>query len=95
MTRPILLDGCTGHINCANCVRWAFHWREKVLASPAGHATRTPVCATGFRTRQVSRKLDRNTRASHRLVLSGFRDEAAGLERDTSIRWAHRDGNNP
>ncbi|MFE3003158.1 hypothetical protein ACFXG4_50525 [Nocardia sp. NPDC059246] len=86
----ILLPGCTGHINCANCLRWAFQWREKVLAL-AGHATRTPVCANPSR-RRVSRKLDRTIRASHRLALSGFRDEAARLERATSIRWAHRDG---
>ncbi|WP_442941400.1 deazapurine DNA modification protein DpdA family protein [Nocardia sp. NBC_00403] len=87
----ILLPGCTGHINCANCLRWAFQWREKVLASLAGHATRTPICQNPSR-RSVSRKLDRTTRTSHRLALSGFRDEAARLERDTSIRWAHRDG---
>ncbi|MGK8559546.1 DUF7221 family queuine tRNA-ribosyltransferase-like protein [Nocardia gipuzkoensis] len=87
----ILLPGCTGHKNCANCIRWAFQWREKVLASLAGHATRTPGCAKPSR-RSVSRKLDRTTRLSHRLALCGFRDEAARLERDTSIRWAHRDG---
>ncbi|MGV9836644.1 deazapurine DNA modification protein DpdA family protein [Nocardia niigatensis] len=87
----ILLPGCTGHMTCANCIRWAFQWREKVLASLAGHATRTPLCAKPSR-RSVSRRLDTTTRASHRLALSGFRDEAARLERDTSIRWAHRDG---
>ncbi|MEU6584134.1 hypothetical protein [Nocardia sp. NPDC046763] len=87
----ILLPGCTGHKNCANCIRWAFQWREKVLASLAGHATRTQPCASPSR-RSPSRKLDRITRTSHRLALSGFRTDAARLERDTSIRWAHRDG---
>jgi hypothetical protein len=88
----ILLPGCSGHLNCANCIRWAFHWREKVLASLAGHATRPPVCQTLTRGRSVSRKLDRNARAAQRLALSGFRDDAARLERDAAIRWAHRDG---
>ncbi|WP_174817025.1 DUF7221 family queuine tRNA-ribosyltransferase-like protein [Nocardia brasiliensis] len=87
----ILLPGCTGHKNCANCIRWAFQWRHKVLASLAGHATRIPLCASPS-DRPLSRKLDRTLCASHRLALSGFRDEAARLERDTTIRWAHRDG---
>ena len=88
----ILLPGCAGHKNCANCIRWAFQWRQKVLASLAGHATRNPLCANASGGRKVSRKLDRKGHASQRLTLSGFRDEAARLERDTSIRWAHRDG---
>ncbi|MGI5220600.1 DUF7221 family queuine tRNA-ribosyltransferase-like protein [Nocardia sp. CA-290969] len=90
--RSPVLPGCTGHKNCANCIRYAFQWRHRVLASLAGHATRNPPCAKPSRGRSVSRKLDRSARASHRLALSGFRDEAARLERDTTIRWAHRDG---
>lgn len=27
---PILLDGCKGHRNCANCLTWALSWREKM-----------------------------------------------------------------
>ncbi len=27
----ILLEGCVGHINCANCLRYAKRWRKKVL----------------------------------------------------------------
>ncbi|MBL1080298.1 hypothetical protein JK358_38475 [Nocardia sp. 2] len=82
----ILLPGCTGHSTCANCIRWAFLWRAKVLTALTGPATRTP-CATPSR-RPTSAVL----RAAHRLALAGFRDEAADLARDTSIRWAHRDG---
>ncbi|MET7770190.1 hypothetical protein [Nocardia sp. NPDC005366] len=87
------LPGCTGHKNCANCLTYAFRWRQRVLASLAGHATRTLVCPTPSRGTAVSRKLDRNNGASQRLALSGFRIDAARLERDTTIRWAaHRDG---
>lgn len=32
---PVLLDGCTGHKNCANCMRWALEWRESKIASAA------------------------------------------------------------
>ncbi|GAA3068470.1 hypothetical protein GCM10010464_35860 [Pseudonocardia yunnanensis] len=78
------LPGCTGHANCANCARFAFGWRERVLASLAGHATR-PAGPTG---RGASRKLD----TSRRLALSAFRHEAARLERDSTIRCANRDG---
>ncbi|SDZ53048.1 hypothetical protein SAMN05216215_10913 [Saccharopolyspora shandongensis] len=83
------LPGCTAHKNCANCPRFAFHWRERVLASLAGHATR-PAGPLGPTRKggKVSRKLD----TSRRLALSAFRDEAARLERNTTIRWANRDG---
>ncbi|MEV0769964.1 helix-turn-helix domain-containing protein [Nocardia salmonicida] len=90
--RSPALPGCTGHKNCANCITYAFQWRHRVLASLAGHATRTSLCTNGSRPISLSRKLDRSTPASQRLRLSGFRDEAARLERDTTIRWAHRDG---
>ncbi|WP_405743199.1 hypothetical protein OG422_14415 [Streptomyces sp. NBC_01525] len=79
------LPGCT-HTTCANCPKWAFRWRERVLASLGGHATRTHPKKRA----QVSRKLD--TPHDIRLRLSAFRDEAARIERDTTIRWAHRDG---
>lgn len=26
--RKILMPGCTGHANCANCMRWALEWRS-------------------------------------------------------------------
>ncbi|HYU84194.1 MAG TPA: hypothetical protein VEK80_05265, partial [Kribbellaceae bacterium] len=29
------LPGCTGHKNCANCLRYALRWRGRVLASTA------------------------------------------------------------
>ena len=25
------MPGCTGHRNCANCIRWALRWRERLL----------------------------------------------------------------
>lgn len=89
--RTTPLPGCVGHKNCANCIKFAFQWRQKVLASLAGHATRN-VCPRPTRRSAVSRKLDKPTAVAQRLTLSGFRDEAARLERDTTIRWAQRDG---
>jgi len=38
--QPVLLPGCTGHQNCANCLRWALQWRDRVLASPDAE----PMC---------------------------------------------------
>ena len=26
--RPVLMDGCVGHKNCANCIRWALEWHR-------------------------------------------------------------------
>ncbi|WP_280185056.1 MULTISPECIES: DUF7221 family queuine tRNA-ribosyltransferase-like protein [Nocardia] len=86
--RRIQLPGCTGHKTCTNCIRWAFHWRQRVLASLAGHATRT---AAPRRT-PVSRKPDAIARAAQRLTLCRFRDAVAVLEHDLNIRHAHRDG---
>ncbi|WP_280300284.1 DUF7221 family queuine tRNA-ribosyltransferase-like protein [Nocardia abscessus] len=86
--RRILLPGCTGHKTCNNCIRWAFQWRQRVLASLAGHATRT---AAPRRT-AVSRKPDAIARAAQRLALCRFQDAVAVLERDLNIRHAHRDG---
>ncbi|MFF2352472.1 hypothetical protein ACFVVL_22125 [Kitasatospora sp. NPDC058115] len=101
------------HITCANCRVWAFRWREKVLASLARHATRTPpaahrkgaavsrkldappalapVPAPAQGGARVSRKLDTQPAAEAplRLALAAFRDDAARLERDATIRWAH------
>jgi hypothetical protein len=31
--RPVLMDGCTGHINCANCLRWALEWRQSRIVA--------------------------------------------------------------
>lgn len=36
--RPVLLEGCTGHKNCANCLRWALQWRETKIIQPQGPA---------------------------------------------------------
>lgn len=33
------LPGCTTHKNCANCPRYAFRWRERVLATLAHNTT--------------------------------------------------------
>jgi hypothetical protein len=33
--QPVLLPGCTSHINCANCLRWALLWRDRVLDAPS------------------------------------------------------------
>lgn len=30
------LPGCTGHINCANCLTWALQWRDRVLEAADG-----------------------------------------------------------
>ena len=85
--RQPALPGCTGHSSCANCPKFAFRWRERVLASLAGHATRTSASATAS---VPARRLE--TPQAMCLALAAFRDEAARLERDASIRWAHRDG---
>lgn len=41
---PVLLPGCTGHINCANCIVWATEWREqfmrKIKEAGNGHVSR-------------------------------------------------------
>jgi hypothetical protein len=29
------LPGCVGHINCANCPRYAYRWRQAVLTACA------------------------------------------------------------
>ncbi|MFE2999320.1 hypothetical protein ACFXG4_30465 [Nocardia sp. NPDC059246] len=87
----ILLPGCTGHVNCANCLRWAFQWREKVLSALAGHATSARVCRPDPR-RPRSRQPARPLTTSHRLVLSRFRCDAARVEMVTTIGWARRDG---
>ncbi|MFE3697301.1 hypothetical protein ACFXO7_05450 [Nocardia tengchongensis] len=87
--QKILLSGCTGHKTCANCIRWAFQWRAKVLASLAGHETRTALCRPNPRR---SRSKQPALTTSSRLALSRFRDEAAHLELAASIRWARRDG---
>lgn len=87
----ILLPGCTGHVNCANCLRWAFQWREKVLAALAGHATGTRVCRPDPRSPR-SRRPARPLTASNRLVLSRFRCDAARVELVTAVGWARRDG---
>jgi hypothetical protein len=86
--RRISLPGCTTHKTCANCIRWAFYWRQRVLASLAGHATRTLVP----RSPKMSRKPELMARATQGLRLCRFRDAAAHLERDANIRWAYRDG---
>ncbi|PRY35305.1 DUF7221 family queuine tRNA-ribosyltransferase-like protein [Umezawaea tangerina] len=31
------MDGCTSHTNCANCLRYALAWRQRVLELPATH----------------------------------------------------------
>lgn len=42
------LPGCTGHKNCANCLRYALHWREKAMsAREEGLRNRAPfACFT-------------------------------------------------
>lgn len=37
------LPGCNGHINCANCLRFALQWRSDLLARPSV-ATQIPLC---------------------------------------------------
>lgn len=43
------LDGCEGHINCANCLRYALRWeaeiRQLLAAAPAGRETEEAVDA--------------------------------------------------
>ena len=31
--RAPALPGCTGHLNCANCLTYAARWRDRVLAA--------------------------------------------------------------
>ena len=85
--RQPALPGCTGHKNCANCPRFAFQWRERVLAALARHSTRT---SAQVRTR-VSRKLDA-LGAPERLALAAFRRACADLGLGHTIREAHADG---
>jgi len=40
------LPGCTGHINCANCPRYAYQWRQRVLGDI--HARPTSVQSALF-----------------------------------------------
>ncbi|WP_070198708.1 DUF7221 family queuine tRNA-ribosyltransferase-like protein [Streptomyces oceani] len=87
------LPGCeTKHKNCANCPRFAFRWRERVLTSLARHSTRIHLSTSPGKGTQMSRKLDSRAQGRARLTLSAFRDEAARLERDTTIRREHRAG---
>jgi hypothetical protein len=34
------LPGCSAHLNCANCPRWALRWREKVMVRVADYQPR-------------------------------------------------------
>lgn len=34
--RPVLMDGCVGHKNCANCLRWALEWRQSRIVESSG-----------------------------------------------------------
>lgn len=81
------LPGCSGHKNCANCPRFAFQWRERVLASLARHATYT---STQGRAR-VSRKVD-TLDAAEQLALAAFRRACADLGLGHTIHHAHLDG---
>lgn len=36
--RPVLMDGCAGHKNCANCMRWALEWRRSRIVNASGQA---------------------------------------------------------
>ena len=40
--RPVLMDGCSGHINCANCLRWALEWRLSRIVERGGAQTAMP-----------------------------------------------------
>lgn len=33
--RPVLMPGCVGHKNCANCLRWALEWRSTRIPQEA------------------------------------------------------------
>ncbi len=85
--RQPALPGCSGHTNCANCPRFAFQWRERVLASLARHATYTSVS----RRARVSRKVDALSATEH-LALAGFRRACADLGLGHTIHAAHVDG---
>ncbi|MET9260453.1 hypothetical protein [Amycolatopsis sp. NPDC004079] len=81
------LPGCTGHKSCANCPRFAFRWRERVLASMAGHATST------IRRGTIRMPGNANTStAQARLTLAAFRGECADLERAVVIHAARSGG---
>jgi hypothetical protein len=41
------MDGCTGHINCANCLRFALDWRARLLASLEKAARPEPTLFAG------------------------------------------------
>lgn len=81
------LPGCTGHKNCANCPRFAFQWRERVLAALARHATYSSPRGTA----RVSRKVD-TLSATERLALAAFRRACADLGLGHTIHHAHTNG---
>lgn len=39
---PVLMDGCVGHKNCANCIRWALEWRSRIVGPEGGSQTCMP-----------------------------------------------------
>lgn len=86
--REARLAGCTGHARCANCPRYAFRWRERVLASLAAHATRTPPLPALNRTRRHPPSTPALV-IEQRLALAAFRVQAARIERDHAVRAAH------
>lgn len=42
--RPVLLEGCTTHKNCANCLKWALEWHRTRISEIA---RRDPDCIFG------------------------------------------------
>jgi len=82
--RSPALPGCS-HTTCANCPRYAFQWRHRVLAALAGNLTHTPPQEG----RRMAATQVHSTR-HQRLALAAFRDEAARIERNATIRWAYQ-----
>lgn len=81
------LPGCVGHKSCANCERFAFRWRERVLASIARHTTRT--------VRHGKNRMSGNPNTAPmraRLALAAFRRDCADLERAVVIHGARAEG---
>lgn len=85
--RQPALPGCSGHKNCANCARFAFRWRERVLAALARHATYT----SPHRDARASRKVD-TLNAAEQLALAAFRRACADLGLGYAIHHAHVNG---
>lgn len=48
------MAGCSGHVNCANCPRYAYHWHDTKVAPILGRRRTAYVQPTFFDALEVS-----------------------------------------